>query len=127
MTIKPSIDGVGNIHDEIRGVKGNFKQLDKTISYLKELEKDYKNFHLELATVISNFNINHLSEIEDYVHSLGVQSYGNEIAKTEPNSSTSKIQLHLMQRRIKDLSVNFLERFAKTSERNENLQKLPSH
>ena len=33
-TIKPSIDGVGEVHDEIRGVKGNFKQLEKTISYL---------------------------------------------------------------------------------------------
>lgn len=80
-TVKPSIDGVGEVHDEIRGVKGNFKQLEKTISYLKEIEQDHKNFHLELGTVISNFNINHLSEIEDYVHSLGVQSYRNEIAE----------------------------------------------
>ena len=81
LTVKPSIDGIGEIHDEIRGVKGNFKQLEKTISYLKEVEKDYANFHLELGTVISNFNIDHLSEIEDYVHSLGVQSYRNEIAE----------------------------------------------
>jgi MoaA/NifB/PqqE/SkfB family radical SAM enzyme len=80
-TVKPSIDGVGDLHDEIRGVKGNFRQLEKTISYLKEVEKDYPNFHLELGTVISNFNINHLSEIEDYVHSLDVQSYRNEIAE----------------------------------------------
>jgi len=80
-SVKPSIDGVGNVHDEIRGVKGNFKQLEKTISYLKEIEQDYDNFHLELGTVISNFNINYLSEIEDYVHSQGVQSYRNEIAE----------------------------------------------
>ena len=80
-SVKPSIDGVGNVHDEIRGVKGNFKQLEKTISYLKEIEQEYENFHLELGTVISNFNINHLSEIEDYVHSLDVQSYRNEIAE----------------------------------------------
>jgi len=80
-TIKPSIDGVGKVHDEIRGVKGNFGQLEKTISYLMELEQDHPNFHLELGTVISNFNIDHLSEIEDYVHSLGVQSYRNEIAE----------------------------------------------
>jgi len=80
-TVKPSIDGVGEIHDEIRGVKGNFKQLQKTIVHLKELEKEYPNFHLELGTVISRFNMNHLSEIEDYVHSLDVQSYRNEIAE----------------------------------------------
>lgn len=80
-TVKPSIDGVGEIHDEIRGVKGNFKQLEKTISLLKEVEKEYPNFHLELGTVISTFNIDHLSQIEDYVRSLGVQSYRNEIAE----------------------------------------------
>jgi len=80
-SVKPSIDGIGKNHDEIRGIKGNFKQLEKTISYLKEVEKDYQNFHLELGTVISNFNIDHLSEIEDYVHSLDVQSYRNEITE----------------------------------------------
>lgn len=81
LTIKPSIDGIGEKHDEIRGVKGNFKRLEKTISYLKEVEKEYPNFHLELGTVISNFNIDHLPDIEDYVHSSGIQSYRNEIAE----------------------------------------------
>lgn len=80
-TVKPSIDGVGEVHDEIRGVKGNFKQLEKTISYLKRVEDQYPNFHLELGTVISNFNIDCLSDIEDYVHAQGVQSYRNEIAE----------------------------------------------
>lgn len=80
-TIKPSIDGVGEKHDEIRGVRGNFVALTKTIENLKELEKKYDNFHLELGTVISNFNIDDLDEIEDYVHSLGVESYRNEIAE----------------------------------------------
>lgn len=81
LSVKPSIDGIGELHDEIRGVKGNFKLLEKTISYLKAIEEDYSNFHLELGTVISRFNVHHLSEIEDYVHSIEVQSYRNEIAE----------------------------------------------
>lgn len=81
LTVKPSIDGVGELHDQIRGVKGNFNRLEKTIGYLKEIEREYDNFHLELGTVISRFNVNHLSEIEDYAHSVGVQSYRNEIAE----------------------------------------------
>lgn len=80
-TVKPSIDGVGDLHDEIRGVKGNFKALLKTIEGLKNLEEKYDNFHLELGTVISNYNIDHLDEIEDFVHSLGVESYRNEVAE----------------------------------------------
>lgn len=80
-TVKPSIDGVGDKHDEIRGVKGNFECLLKTIKGLKLLEEKYDNFHLELGTVISNFNIDYLDEIEDFVHSLGVESYRNEVAE----------------------------------------------
>lgn len=81
LTVKPSIDGVGEQHDEIRGIKGNFQKLEETISRLKEVQNRYVTFHLELGTVVSNFNINNLEEIEDYVHSLGVQSYRNEIAE----------------------------------------------
>jgi len=81
LTIKPSIDGVGEKHDEIRGLKGNFKRLEETIQRLKMIEKDYANFHLELGTVVSNYNIDDLEEIENWVHKQGVQSYRNEIAE----------------------------------------------
>jgi len=81
LTIKPSIDGIGTIHDDIRGVKGNFTKLIDTIEMLKAVEKKHPRFHLELGTVVSNFNINHLSEIEDFVFDLGVESYRNEIAE----------------------------------------------
>jgi len=80
-TVKPSIDGVGKNHDIIRGVPGNFQKLEETIVRLKLIEDDYPEFHLELGTVVSKFNLDHLSEIEDFVHSLDVQSYRNEIAE----------------------------------------------
>lgn len=80
-TVKPSIDGVGDLHDEIRGVKGNWPRLLDTIKQLQELEREFPNLHVELGTVVSNFNKDRLDEIEDYVHSLGVQSYRNEIAE----------------------------------------------
>ena len=116
-TVKPSIDGIGEIHDEIRGVKGNFNQLEKTISYLKEVEKEYPNFHLELGTVISNFNIDHLSEIADYVHALGVQSYRNEIAeqRTEFFNLEDPItpDAETYERLIRDFSAKIRENVAK--------------
>ncbi len=80
-TVKPSIDGIGEKHDEIRGLPGNFEKLKETIKRLKTVEKVYPNFNLELGTVVSNFNINALDEIEDWVHKQEVQSYRNEIAE----------------------------------------------
>lgn len=81
VTIKPSLDGIGKRHDEIRGVPGNWEKLMATIQELKKLQDEYDNFHLEIGTVVSNFNKDCLDEIEDFVHGLGVQSYRNEIAE----------------------------------------------
>jgi len=81
LTIKPSIDGVGELHDSIRGVRGNFEKLEKTIQLLLKIQKENPRLHVELGTVVSNYNIDHLDEIEDYVHNLGVESYRNEIAE----------------------------------------------
>ena len=81
VTVKPSLDGIGARHDEIRGFKGNWQRLMKTIQALKELGKEFPNLHLEVGTVVSNYNKADLDGIEEYVHSLGIQSYRNEIAE----------------------------------------------
>ncbi len=81
LSLKPSVDGIGDKHDEIRGLKGNFKRLEETIRRLKGVEKDYSNFYLELGTIISRYNINDIEEIEDWVNRQGVQSYRNEVAE----------------------------------------------
>jgi len=81
LTVKPSIDGLHQLHDKIRGVPGNFKKLEETIVRLKLIADEYPEFHLELGTVVSKWNVDHLTEIEDYVHAAGVQSYRNEIAE----------------------------------------------
>ncbi len=81
LTIKPSFDGVGDLHDEIRGVPGNFEKLLETIQMLKELRKRYSNLHLGVGTVISKFNAAHLDEIIKYSKGLDMDTYINEIAE----------------------------------------------
>ena len=125
-TVKPSIDGVGDQHDYIRGVKGNFKKLLKTIELLKELETEFDNFHLELGTVVSNFNIDQLDEIEDFVHSLNVGSYRNEIAEQrteffnigDPITPTAEVYDRLMKKFSKKIIANIhkKKKMAKTTE-----------
>jgi MoaA/NifB/PqqE/SkfB family radical SAM enzyme len=81
ISIKPSIDGIGAMHDYVRGYKGNFKQLEKTIDVLLEIRRENPRLHVDLGTVISNLNLHHLDEIEDWVHSRGIESYRHEIAE----------------------------------------------
>ena len=81
LTIKPSLDHIESKHDEIRGVPGNFKKVIALFQRLKEIQSDYPNFHVELGTVISRWNVAEVDEIAQFVTHLGVDSYRNEIAE----------------------------------------------
>ncbi|MHB1189964.1 MAG: radical SAM/SPASM domain-containing protein [Armatimonadota bacterium] len=80
-TIKPSFDGVGPVHDEIRGVPGNFEKVLDTLARLKGLQKEYPNLEVGLGTVISNFNLELIRETARCARKLGVDSYISEIAE----------------------------------------------
>lgn len=65
-----SIDGIGEMHDKIRGIPGGFNLATKTISVLRE-EVGIKN--LRIAFTISKQNVEHLSKVYDLSRELGVQ------------------------------------------------------
>jgi ferredoxin-NADP reductase len=81
ISIKPSIDGIGEMHDYVRGIKGNFAKLEETIDRLLVIRSKNPRLHVDLGTVISNLNIHHLNDIEDWVHNRGIESYRHEIAE----------------------------------------------
>ncbi len=80
-TVKPSLDGIGARHDEIRGVPGNFVRVLETLERLKRLRERYPNLHVEVGTVVSRANMHEIDAIVDYVHTLDIESYRNEIAE----------------------------------------------
>lgn len=81
LTVKPSLDHIGDKHDEIRGIPGNFQKVMTLYQRLKALQPGFSNFHVELGTVISTWNVNDIEEIASFVTSLGMDSYRNEIAE----------------------------------------------
>lgn len=80
--INLSLDGVGEKHDQVRGVKGNFERAMRTYAGLKALKDRYKNFTLGVHTVISNFNIDEFDNIHKFVREeLKPDSFISEIAE----------------------------------------------
>jgi len=124
LTIKPSVDGIGDKHDEIRGLKGNFERLKETIHKLKYLEKNYPNFHIELGTVISNFNIDDLDEIEEWVHKQGVQSYRNEIAEQREEFFNMDNHITPSEQVYEKLMIKFKKNIAENLSKKKSLAKL---
>lgn len=81
VTIKPSLDHIGEKHDDIRGIPGNFEKVMALFERLKALQPRYANLHAELGTVISRWNVKDIEEIARFVTALGSDSYRNEIAE----------------------------------------------
>ena len=52
-----SIDGIGQDHDKIRGVEGNFEKVLQTYNGLAKLKKRYSKLGLRLCATVFNMNI----------------------------------------------------------------------
>jgi MoaA/NifB/PqqE/SkfB family radical SAM enzyme len=80
--INLSIDGVGEQHNEIRGVRNNWARAMSTWAQLKELQKQYAHLTLGIHTVISTFNVDTFPALCEYVQrELKPDSYITEIAE----------------------------------------------
>jgi MoaA/NifB/PqqE/SkfB family radical SAM enzyme len=79
--INLSLDEVGERHDEIRMVPGNWKKAMKTWGELKALQKQHQNLVLTNHTVISNYNIDRFFEVYAGLEFLEPDSYITEIAE----------------------------------------------
>ena len=66
-----SIDEVGEQHDKIRGVKGNFERLVRGIKFLQKARGKQPLPILVCNTTISNLNINSLEKIVDFAYKIG--------------------------------------------------------
>lgn len=92
--INLSLDGVGEKHDEIRGVKGNFKAAMITFGALKKLKVKTGNFTLGVHTVISRKNVKHFPKLADFVlDKLKPDSYVTEVAENRVELGTMNIKI----------------------------------
>ncbi|MFX0133856.1 MAG: radical SAM protein [Candidatus Hodarchaeota archaeon] len=71
LDINVSLDGLEEIHDKIRGIKGGFQQCIKTIHMLKRLAKNYP-MNISISTVIQPLNLDQIDEIERLAKDLEV-------------------------------------------------------
>ncbi len=61
-----SIDGIGEVHDQIRGIDGAFERANRTIDGLLRLREEFDNYHVGLKTTVLPQNIDSLNDILDW-------------------------------------------------------------
>jgi MoaA/NifB/PqqE/SkfB family radical SAM enzyme len=89
--INLSIDGVGDQHDKIRQIPGNYKKVINTFNRLKKL--DLPNLSIGIHTVISKFNVKEFSSIANSLMELKPDSYITEIAEERNELATMHMDI----------------------------------
>lgn len=74
LSIGISLDGVGEHHDKIRGVKGNFERVDSLVRELIKLKEIYKNkLNFVLGFTLSGLTVDYMKEVQEYGKKVGVE------------------------------------------------------
>ncbi|MCF7858076.1 MAG: radical SAM protein [Candidatus Cloacimonetes bacterium] len=79
LIINLSIDGIGEQHNKIRGVKGNYIKVISTFNKLKAL--NIKNLTIGIHTVVSKLNVKSFPAISNELINMEPDSYITEIAE----------------------------------------------
>lgn len=76
LNLQLSLDGPESIHDSIRNFPGLYKKVVTTNRELKNLSRSYDNLRIQIVTVYSSYNKDHL---EDFFHNLAEEFYFHRI------------------------------------------------
>jgi MoaA/NifB/PqqE/SkfB family radical SAM enzyme len=86
-----SLDGIGEKHDEIRGVEGLFDNAVKTFNELSLLEKKYPQFNVNIETTVSSCNDNCLLEnYQFFTNELKAHTVFTLLTRDKPRDPATK-------------------------------------
>jgi len=108
LILNMSIDGVNELHDNIRGVKGAFKRTIKTFRDIKKLQKKYPYLIIGTYTVISKYNAKDINKIMAFITNNLKPNYQSiEIAEKSKELFNTKQNFVP----IKDISIKVLNNY----------------
>lgn len=91
LRVNVSLDGVGELHDTIRGKRGCFDKACEAIEVLQELRKRYKRLHLLVGTCYNAFNQEEIEEIPAYLKNrFGDVPWDFVLVRGDPSDPSSK-------------------------------------
>ena len=77
LSINMSIDGIGDDHDEIRGLKNSFKNLHETYKEVQILKKSFKRLNSQTASVLMLSNKDKMEDLLKWIDSnMNISEHG---------------------------------------------------
>jgi MoaA/NifB/PqqE/SkfB family radical SAM enzyme len=71
LTLGVSLDGIGETHDKIRGVKGAFAKVMANIKYMKQLQQEVP-FNMSIDPTIFSMNLHEMQKLKDLADRLNM-------------------------------------------------------
>jgi MoaA/NifB/PqqE/SkfB family radical SAM enzyme len=69
LTLGVSLDGVGELHDRVRGVPGAFQKVMENVQFMKRLQKDIP-FNMSIDPTIFSMNVHEMQQLQDLAEQL---------------------------------------------------------
>lgn len=94
-----SLDGVGEIHDRMRGVSGVYKRIISNLTFLQQERKRQKTRFplLDIKTVVTKDNLSGLEELFGVVNGLGADFFTISLPKVSENQFNPKLKEELSE------------------------------
>ena len=104
-TVKISIDAIGDLHSQMRGVKNTFENCIKTYEALNPLLDKYPNFDLAVNTVFAQANQHCVGEVIDYVRKWRVTTHTLSLARGDlKNPEWKNVDMELYKKHVDRLA-----------------------
>jgi radical SAM protein with 4Fe4S-binding SPASM domain len=88
LKIGVSLDGIREVHDDIRQHNGSFTQAVKTIEALASLRAKYKNLFIYVSTTLTRSNAPTIKQMIDEISALPVDAHYLGYIRGEPQDET---------------------------------------
>src|SRR5213078_3416176 len=83
ISIRVSLDGIGDVHDQVRAVKNGFDKASKTIEAMQALAKEHDNFSFGIASTIFAKNLEDAENILTWARTKGLDVVFNMLRFTD--------------------------------------------
>src|SRR5947208_1874412 len=92
VSVRVSLDGIGNIHDQVRHVKNGFEKAKETIEALQQLAAESPNFQFGIASTIFSNNLEDGKNILDWARTRKLDVVFNMLRFTDAMLNNKELE-----------------------------------
>jgi MoaA/NifB/PqqE/SkfB family radical SAM enzyme len=117
VSVRVSLDGIGDVHDQVRHVKRGFEKASETIEAMQKLSREHANFQFGLAATIFGTNMEDAHNILAFARSKKLDIVFNMLRFTDAMLHNRELEdkIRFRQREEEFMRKFFLDRVQEES------------